>query len=137
MAYEKVYGRSKADYAREAFSKWKSGKTQMSCTVAERLFKLLPNMMPLDYKYSLVESLWKHVGPTKKRIVKCGGSTPVDKVVSTVEQEVMKLVTDWDIPDGLTNRFKWLEDLRSLLKDEATKLQATEVIRSLIEKIVV
>ena len=108
MAYEKVYGRSKADYAREAFSKWKSGKTQMSGTVAEKLFRLLPNMMPLDYKYSLVESLWKHVGPTKKRIVKCGGSTPVDKVVSTVEQEVMKLVTDWDIPDGPTNRFKWL-----------------------------
>ena len=108
VAYEKNYGRTKADYAREAYPKWKSGKTQMSGTVAERLFKLLPNMMPLDDKYSLVESLWKHVGPSKKRLVKCGGNTPVEKVVSSVEQEVMKLVTTWEIPNDLTNRFRWL-----------------------------
>ena len=110
LAYERAYGRSKAEYAREVYPKWKSGKTQMSGTVAERLFKLLPNMMPLEDKYQLVESLWKHVGPTKKRLVKCGGGTPVDEVVSVVEQEVMKLVTDWDIPEGLTNRFKWLSE---------------------------
>lgn len=115
IAYEKSYGSNKSEYAREAYPKWKSGKTKMSGTVAERLFKLLPNMMPLDDKYSLVESLWQHVGPSKKRLVKCGGNTPIEQVISAVESEVLKLTTEWEIPEGLTNRFKWLSANDSLV----------------------
>lgn len=129
-AYGKTYGINKATYAREVYPSWKSGERQMSGMVAERLFKLLPNMMPLEEKYSLVESLWQHVGPSKKRLVKCGGNTPIELVVSAVESEVMKLVTDWDIPDTLTNRFKWLaandsiiyQQLLSHIKEQERKL---------------
>jgi hypothetical protein len=106
--YRKTYGSDKANYAKTTFADWKSGKRRMSGVVAERLFKIIPRMMPLKDKYALVESLWKHVGPKRKRLVKCGTEAPVDDVVRAVEQEVKALTTTWEIPDALTNRFKWL-----------------------------
>ena len=106
--YRKSYGSDKAKYAETTFEDWKSGKRRMSGVVAERLFKIIPRMMPLKDKYALVESLWKHVGPKHKRLVKCGTQTPVADVVGAVEEEVKALTTTWKIPDALTNRFRWL-----------------------------
>ena len=41
-AYSLRYGAAKEEYARQAFSRWKSSSTQMSGLVAKRLFTLLP-----------------------------------------------------------------------------------------------
>jgi hypothetical protein len=41
-AYSRRYGASKEAYARQVFSRWKSGSTQMSGVVAKRLFDFLP-----------------------------------------------------------------------------------------------
>jgi hypothetical protein len=59
-------------YAEQTMRKWRAGTVQMSGTVAERLFSLLPPRMPLTEKYKLVETLWTHVGPRSKKIVSLG-----------------------------------------------------------------
>jgi hypothetical protein len=106
--YEDAYGTEKADYARSTYEAWKNGTRRMSGTVAERLFEILPSMMPLKDKYSLVDTLWQHVGPSRKRLVKCGGQTPIDQVIDSVSKEVRLLTTTWEIPTTLTRRFQWL-----------------------------
>lgn len=106
--YQKAYGDKPGEYARETFADWKSGKRRMSGLVAERLFKLLPPFMPIEDKYNLVESLWNHVGPTTKRLVKAGPETPHSEVIDAVIEEVRSLSTNWEIPEQMQNRFNWL-----------------------------
>ena len=106
--YGQKYGPSKEEYARIAYPRWKSGRKRMSGLVAERLFNLLPPMMPAKDKLSLVESLWKHVGPEKKILIIAGTESSTESVIDHVEEEVSKLTTDWVVPDQMVNRFKWL-----------------------------
>src|SRR5262245_37919653 len=53
-AYERQYGAGPRAYAQSTISRWRSGAVQMSGTVAERLFRLLPPRMPLQEKYRLI-----------------------------------------------------------------------------------
>jgi len=106
--YETAYGIKPASYARETMSDWRSGKRKMSGLVAERLFKLLPPFMPIETKFGLVESLWNHVGPSRKRLIKSSIGTPHADVIEAVSREVRALTTDWDFPEQMQNRFKWL-----------------------------
>lgn len=106
--YRDDYGQKPYDYALTALPKWKSGRTKMSGTVAGRLFNTLPNFMPLDTKYDLVDSLWKHVSLSKKRVVEAGVEADIEQIIQVVNDEVMSLATNWEIPDTLNNRFKWL-----------------------------
>ncbi len=108
--YRDSYGQQPYEYALKALPKWKSGRTKMSGTVAARLFSLLPNFMPLDTKYDLVDSLWKHVGVTKKRVVEAGVGADIEEVIKVVNDEVMSLATNWEIPEALNKRFNWLGD---------------------------
>jgi hypothetical protein len=64
VAYSRQYGPSKEAYARQAFSRWKSGRTQMSGSVAKRLFDLLPPRMPIATKLELAGNVWRHFGTT-------------------------------------------------------------------------
>lgn len=107
--YKERYGQKPYDYALDTLPKWKSGKTKMSGTVAERLFNLLPDFMPLEHKYKLVDSLWQHVGPSKKRLVEAGSDADIDEVIKVVNDEVISLATRWEIPEALNNRFNWLK----------------------------
>lgn len=106
--YGQKYGEPKEEYARIAYPEWKSGKTKMSGLVAERLFNLLPPLMPVKDKYALVESLWNHVGPKKKVLIKAGVKASTMLVIDQVKKEVSKLTTEWAVPDQMTKRFKWL-----------------------------
>jgi hypothetical protein len=106
--YESAYGSKPAEYARETMPDWRSGKRKMSGLVAERLYKLLPPFMPIETKFSLVESLWHHVGPVKKRLIKAGVETSQADVLNAVTAEVRALTTDWVFPEQMQNRFKWL-----------------------------
>ena len=107
-AYQAKFGPKPGSYARQTFPKWKSGETQMSGLVAERLFSLLPNYMPLETKFNLVESLWKHVAPSKKRLIVAGREADIDEIVLTMEKEIIELTTGWTIPQEMESRFKWL-----------------------------
>jgi hypothetical protein len=65
--YEARYGKDKRDYAEQTIDKWKSGRVHMSGLVAGPLYSLLPPLMPLNDKYDLTRSLWKHVCPARTR----------------------------------------------------------------------
>jgi hypothetical protein len=114
LSYEKSYGPAAGQYARETFPAWKSGKRKMSGLVAGRLFKKIPPFMPMDVKFGLVESLWNHIGPTRKRLIKAGPEVSHKEVVDAVISEVRGLVTGWEIPEGMRNRFNWLAEKDSV-----------------------
>jgi hypothetical protein len=65
-AYSRKYGASKEEYARQIFSRWKSGSTQMSGLIAKRLFDLLPPRMPIAKKLELAGNVWHHFGPSSR-----------------------------------------------------------------------
>ena len=106
--YGAKYGATKEEYARVAFTDWKTGKKKMSGLVAERLFSLLPPMMPAKVKFELVENLWKHVGPSKKVLVMAGTNSPMETIINTVKEEVASLTTSWTVPEQMTKSFNWL-----------------------------
>jgi len=107
-SYRNRYGNKAADYAEEAFPEWKAQRRQMSGLVASRLFSLLPSFMPIEDKYKLVESLWNHVGPKRKRLVLAGRNANKDELISEVTKEVHRITTQWTIPAELSVRFNWL-----------------------------
>lgn len=106
--YESAYGSKATQYAIETMPDWRSGKRKMSGLVAERLYKLLPPLMPIETKFSLVESLWHHVGPARKRLIKAGVETSQSEILNAVTSEIRALTTNWVFPDQMQNRFKWL-----------------------------
>ena len=106
--YTKIHGASAGQYARNTFGDWKRKKRRMSGLVASRLFSLLPPLMPLEKKLNLVDSLWQHVGPTRKRLITVGTTTELHTIIEAVEGEVRALTTLWDLPTSMQNRFKWL-----------------------------
>lgn len=106
--YGQKYGAEKEEYARSTYSRWKSGRTHMSGTVAERFFNLLPPIMPVKDKFRLVESLWNHVGPSKKILIKVGTGSQIEEILNKVSEEVSKLTTEWIVPDEIARRFHWL-----------------------------
>lgn len=106
--YERIYGLQKRLYAQQTIGKWRAGTVQMSGEVAERLFKLLPPRMPLTEKYKLVETLWKHVGPRSKKIVRLGLDAGLDDVLDTVRRHMDDVVVHYTIPSSLEKRFDWL-----------------------------
>jgi hypothetical protein len=108
VKYTNTYGSDKGKYARATFADWKSSRTQMSGVVASRLFDLLPPVMPLSVKFQLVESLWHHVAPAKKRVVVAGTDAPIGEIIDAITIEVRELTTNWEIPTSMQNRFKWL-----------------------------
>jgi len=116
--YGSAYGDKKLEYAQETFPKWKSGQRIMSGLVASRLFKLLPPIMPINAKYELVESLWNHVGPKKKRLIIAGSQSSSEEIVNIFREEVGHLTTKWVIPDGMSKRFNWLSENNSKLTQE-------------------
>lgn len=106
--YGTAFGTSAENYARQALPRWRSGATKMSGLVASRLFSLLPKFMDERTKFSLVESLWKHVGPREKREVVAGKSASIEKILEVVEAEVRRLSTEWELPISMRKRFEWL-----------------------------
>ena len=114
LSYEKTYGSSAGQYARKTFPAWKAGKREMSGLVAGRLFKQIPPFMPMDVKFGLVESLWNHIGPTRKRLIKAGPEVSHQEIINAVVSEVQGLVTGWEIPKGMQNRFNWLAEKDSV-----------------------
>lgn len=106
--YEAAYGAAARQYAEEAMPYWASGRRGMSGTVADRLFQLLPPIMPLADKYRLTESLWKHHGPSSKKVLRIGLGVTADQVAAAFLEHINGLLTDFRIPEPLESRFTWL-----------------------------
>jgi hypothetical protein len=95
VAYSRQYGAPKEEYARLAFSKWKSGSTQMSGRVAKRLFDLLPPRMPIATKLELAGNVWRHFGTTSTHHFTVGPSADpklvMDRIHETLTTEIFGL----------------------------------------------
>lgn len=135
--YERRFGASARAYAEKTFFKWKSRQTQMSGMVAERLFQLLPLHMPLSDKYKLIENLWRHYGPSSKKIMLVGMDAEPDVIASTAQEYLSSVIKESTIPSEVEDRFRWIaagdvkvrqQILNRLL--DAERLLATESIRA-------
>jgi len=106
--YEREHGKQARDYAEKTLSKWKGGSVQMSGMVAERLFSLLPPTMPIESKFKLTESLWKHVGPSSNKTYYIGLDVNIEEISQRVKDHLAKVVIHYKIPDSMESRFNWL-----------------------------
>lgn len=106
--YEIDYGKAAREYAEKTLSSWKSGRVHMSGMVAERLFNLLPPTMPLEVKFQLTESLWKHVGPSTNKKYYVGRDVDIDEIARLVKEYLERVVTQYQIPSEMEIRFNWL-----------------------------
>ena len=93
--YGRLYGDKAEQYARTAFTRWKQGSTRMSGQTAKRLFNLLPPRMPISKKYSLVETLWRKLGPRSHKILEVGASANPNTVLDAVDQYISKTVENF------------------------------------------
>ena len=107
-AYGREFGRDKQSYAEKTFNDWKSGRRKMSGLVATRLFRLLPPRMSLKKKYELVESLWRHLGPSSSATFTVGSDVSADEVIRKVTAHTISVVTEFEIPENFERRFEWL-----------------------------
>lgn len=86
--------------------------------MAERLFDLLPPMMPLEAKFHLVESLWKHMGPSSKKVYYVGYDANIEEVSQRVGMYLDEVVTTYQIPSSMEARFSWLSEGDARVKQE-------------------
>lgn len=106
--YESEYGSSAREYAEKTLPSWKNGKVHMSGMVAERLFNLLPPVMPIEAKFQLTESLWKHVGPSSSKKYFVGVDVNLEDISNRVKSHLEEVVTHYQIPSSMEARFNWL-----------------------------
>jgi hypothetical protein len=117
-AYEQQDGHKARAYAEKTFDKWRTGAVQMSGTVAERLFRLLPPRMPLQEKYKLIDNLWTHVGPRSRKALRVGLDADLEQILEAVRGHMDDVVVRCTIPPSLANRFQWLAAGDSQVKQQ-------------------
>lgn len=134
--YERIHGRSARDYAEKTIPKWKGGNVHMSGIVAERLFSLLPKYMPIEQKFRLIESLWRHIGPTSNRDIYVNPGVQFEELEQAVRNHLDTDVLDYKIPERIERRFQWLSqgdvDVKQKLLNHLRQLEkglATESLR--------
>ena len=138
--YESTYGKEARKYAENTMEKWKNGNVHMSGVVAERLFSLLPPIMPLETKYKLVSSLWEYVGTSSKKTYYIPPNVCADDVVNVIREHFEQVAVNYKIPDGMENRFNWLshgdieikQQLLNHLKNQEKMLVAEALRNQLI-----
>lgn len=130
VAYSRQYGAPKEEYARQAFSKWKCGSTQMSGRVAKRLFDLLPPRMPIATKLELAGNVWRHFGTSSTHHFTIGPNADPNLVVGRIREMLRAKIQDYDIPENVKKRFDWLA-----AGDVSVKERLLNYFRQMDEKI--
>jgi len=108
QAYGNAFGQPAEVYARKIFHSWKTGSTQMSGMVAERLFNLLPSKMPISAKLELAGNIWAHYSPKSSHRFTVGPLTDIEVIMKAVRDRVESAIQSYNIPDEVRNRFEWL-----------------------------
>jgi|TARA_B100001964_G_C14206944_1_gene588607 hypothetical protein len=116
--YGRLHGEKAENYARETLQKWSNGKTKMSGLVAKRLFNLLPPRMPIKKKYELANNVWKHFGPKSSHSYTVGPNSDVSAVASIIAEKLDEMVSKYNVPENVQNRFNWLAAGDVRLKEE-------------------
>lgn len=138
-SYEAISSPVARDYAEQTLPAWRSGKRQMSGTVAERFYDVLPPVMPLTTKYSIAETLWNHYGPSSDVNVKIGNDVTLGELLDEVEAHIISTVMNYQIPDDLSERFDWLASgdvsVRQQILNYLRQLERDAVVRQSRERI--
>jgi len=108
--YGELYGSAAQDYARKTIPKWRTKQTGMSGMVAQRLFKLLPPLMPTDQKHKVFEAIWKSYGPSSQHYLYLGPDSDASAVIKAIDDHFESLNLSHKIPSSLEHRFDWLSD---------------------------
>lgn len=116
--YESKYGKVAREYAEKTLPSWKSGKVKMSGLVTERLFNFLPPIMPLEAKFQLIESLWKHVGPSSIKKFYVNPDVNFEDVAKQVKEYLEEVVINYQIPASMEARFNWLSQGDVIVKQQ-------------------
>ena len=136
--YGKKYGEDVKDYAIETFPQWRSGKRKMSGLVASRLYSMLPPMMPIDTKYSMVKVLWDKYGPSTNKILMAGDGSTASQIHSHASKYLLKTITDWEVSPNLKKRFNWLSSgdvqIQEKLLNHFKDLEKKQIINGLKKK---
>jgi hypothetical protein len=106
--YSRRYSPQAASYARQTIPKWRQGKARMSGTVAQRLFDLLPPLMPLHMKFDLAERVWLHFGPSSRHEYSIGPNADVAELVTLVCAKLDEVVVPYELEEMVPHRFHWL-----------------------------
>jgi hypothetical protein len=136
--------RSAKAYAKKTLEKWKSGETEMSGLVAQRFFKILPNFMPLNIKYELVDKLFDHLeelaSDNTLKVFYIGPDFNVNQLISEIRVYYEKNLKNYEMPDSLKARFNWLsqsdvviqKQLVNYFKDKKKSIELEELKSTLI-----
>jgi len=137
--YGRRYGEDKRQYAEETYTDWKTGRRKMSGLVAQRLFDLLPNRMPLPKKYELVRKLWEYFCPKSHEVFYVGSGANTKVLHSRVSAHLEKVVQDYFISDQLSQKFEWLSGgdvgVRQQLQNYFQQLKREFVAQALKERL--
>ena len=106
--YESTHGRKAREYAERTLPKWRSGRVTMGGQTASRLFALLPPRMPLPAKYKLTENLWRHVGPSSRKMLRVGLNAGIEDAIDAIRDHIEQVVINYKIPESLERRFNWI-----------------------------
>ncbi len=109
IKYGELHGKNAETYARKTFSNWKSGKTTLSGQTAERLLNLIPPYLPQNVKYELIKKLRKHYLKKVTRNVATSHEEWREDVMPVVA-ELIKVSSDFKLPESLIQRAAWLSD---------------------------
>lgn len=137
-SYGEKYGNDVKEYAVETFPQWKSGKRQMSGLVAGRLYSMLPPMMPLETKYSMVKVLWDKYGPRTDKVLKAGAGVSAREIHLEASKYLIQTVKDWEVNSNLKKRFEWLSSgdvqIQEKLLNHFKNLEKLQIINGLKKK---
>lgn len=109
-AYGQIYGANAEEYARNTYSKWRSGKVAMSGLVTKRLFEMLPLVMTPEKKYDIAKYIWDQFAPSSSLKLAIGPTTPTNLVIDTLSRHLSSVLTEHMIPERISSGFKWLSE---------------------------
>lgn len=107
--YGQLHGNNAEKYARKTFPNWKSGQTTLSGQTAERLLNLIPPYLPQNIKYELIKKLRNHYLKKQTRHISTTHEEWKVDVIPAVN-ELIKLSSDFKLPETLIQRAAWLAD---------------------------
>lgn len=107
--YESAHGEPGAKYARQTYSKWKSGKVRMSGQTAERLINLIPPVLLPSVRFDLVKKLRASYFKMKTIQVNSSPSTWRHDILQPI-QELVLASSSFSLPANVFEKAKWLAD---------------------------
>lgn len=110
--YRGLYGDSAADYATEAFNRWRTGATKMSGQTAERMLNLVPKYLTQNQRYEIVRRLCDHHKKFLYRSVHVDPQRPADSLPTIKDALTDIAQTDElsHLPEQVVETATWLHD---------------------------